>query len=218
MVTDASPIFLQAPGSGESERARKHFVNRCEFVLGAPDVRFMPPADRPEVCFAGRSNCGKSSLITALANRRKLARTSNTPGRTREINVFTIGSSHYLADLPGYGYARMPKQVAARASRLINTYLVGRASLRRVFLLIDGRRGPMTIDEEFMARLDGAGVTFQLVITKLDKIAVSDVGRLEQSVSSALQRHAAAFPAAVGVSAVTGAGINTLRSQIAAIL
>ncbi len=218
MLTDGSSIFLQAPDAGEAERARKNFVNRCEFVLGAPEVKFMPPPNRPEVCFAGRSNSGKSSLINALANRRKLARTSNTPGRTREINIFAIGSSHYLADLPGYGYARMPKQVAARASRLIDAYLVGRVSLRRVFLLIDGRRGPMTIDEEFMARLDGAGVTFQLVVTKLDKIPGSDFGSLEKSVSSALRRHPAAFPAAVGVSAVTGAGINTLRSQIAAIL
>lgn len=218
MLTDFSPIFLQTPDGGASERARKHFVNRCEFVLGAPELRFMPPADRPEVCFAGRSNCGKSSLINALANRRKLARTSNTPGRTREINIFAIGSSHYLADLPGYGYARMPKHIAGRASRLINAYLAGRVSLRRVFLLIDGRRGPMSIDEEFMARLDGAGVTFQLVVTKLDKIAGSEFGRLEQSVSSALQRHPAAFPPALAVSAVTGAGIDTLRSQIAAIL
>ena len=187
-------------------------------MLGAPEVKFLPPPDRPEVCFAGRSNSGKSSLINALANRRKLARTSNTPGRTREINVFAIGGSHYLADLPGYGYARMPKHIAARASRLINAYLVGRVSLRRVFLLIDGRRGPMKIDEDFMARLDSAGVTFQLVVTKLDKVPGSDFSLLQESVSSALQRHPAAFPAAVGVSAVTGEGINTLRSQIATVL
>ena len=217
MLTEGSSIFVQAPDSGESDRARKHFVSKCEFVLGAPEMRFMPPPDRPEVCFAGRSNSGKSSLINALANRRKLARTSNTPGRTREINFFAIGVSQYLADLPGYGYARMPKRTAARASRLINAYLVGRASLRRVFLLIDGRRGPMKIDEEFMERLDSAGVTFQLIVTKCDKISGSDFSRLQASVSTALQRHPAAFPAAVGVSAVTGEGINTLRSQIAAI-
>ena len=129
----------------------------------------LPPADRVEVCFAGRSNVGKSTLINALTGRKALARASNTPGRTQEINYFTLGEDHYLVDLPGYGFAEAPVDVVARWQRLLKAYLSGRATLRRAFVLIDARHGVKPVDEEIMALLDSAAVTFQAVLTKADK-------------------------------------------------
>lgn len=177
----------------------------------------LPAPDRPEICFVGRSNVGKSSLINALANQRKLARTSNTPGRTREVNIFAIGNSHYMIDLPGYGYAKMPKKLAARAAGLIEAYICQRSSLRRVFVLIDGRRGPMEIDEIFMSRLDSVGVGFQIVVTKLDKIKGKSLAAVQESVGKTLASHPASFPDAIATSTVSGEGIDTLRHQIAQI-
>ena len=130
----------------------------------------LPPADRMEVCFAGRSNVGKSSLINALTGRKALARTSNTPGRTQEINFFTAGDSHYLVDVPGYGFANAPVAVVDKWQRLLKNYLSGRVSLRRVFLLVDARHGPKPVDEEIMQLLGRSAVTFQVVLTKTDKL------------------------------------------------
>ena len=209
--------FASAPGRAAAARARRIFSSECRFLLSAPAMASLPLPDRPEVCFTGRSNVGKSTIINSLASRRKLARTSNTPGRTREINIFAVADSHYLADLPGYGFARMPKRLAARAAELIEAYITGRPTLRRVFILIDGRRGPMELDELFMNRLDEAGVGFQIVVTKLDKVRGKDLAEAKRAVRSVLESHPAAFPEAIGTSAVTGEGIDTLRCRIAAI-
>jgi len=153
-----------------AETGRKLFAGPVDFVKGVVAMSGLPPADRAEICFAGRSNVGKSSLINALTGRKTLARTSNTPGRTQEINYFTLGESHYLVDLPGYGYANAPLAKVAAWQALLKQYLAGRASLRRAFVLIDARHGVKPPDEEIMALLDSAAVTFQCVLTKADKI------------------------------------------------
>ncbi len=210
-------VFAAAPGRSTTRRARRLFSGDCRFLLSAPTVDCLPPADRPEVCFTGRSNVGKSSIINALTHQRRLARISNTPGRTREINLFAVGNAHHLADLPGYGFARMSKSVAARSALSINDYIMQRASLRRVFLLIDARRGPMDIDDSFMHFLDEAGVNFQIVVTKLDKLRAPQQMQLEDTIRTSLATHPASFPQAIGTSAVTKKGIDTLRCQIAAI-
>ncbi|MCY3878227.1 MAG: ribosome biogenesis GTP-binding protein YihA/YsxC [Rhodobacteraceae bacterium] len=209
--------FAEQPGKEQAAAGRRLFENRCGFLLSAPALVHLPPPERPEVCFAGRSNVGKSSLINALAGRRNLARSSNTPGRTREINIFSLGDSHYLADLPGYGYAKMSKNTARRAADLTQSYVSGRPSLRRVFLLIDGRRGPMPIDDGFMSMLDESGVSYQLVVTKLDKVSKSGAERLDAGIGTAINHHPAALPSVIGVSAASGTGIPTLRAAIAGI-
>ena len=151
------------------------FPGPAEFVKGVVAMSGLPPADRVEVCFAGRSNVGKSSLINALTARRSLARASNTPGRTQEMNYFALSDSHYLVDLPGYGYANAPKEVVAKWQALLRAYLGGRTTLRRAFVLIDARHGAKAVDEEIFALLDKAAVPFQIVLTKADKIRDSEV-------------------------------------------
>ena len=153
----------------EAEQGRLLFAQTTDFLKGVVAMDGMPPADRMEVCFAGRSNVGKSSLINALTGRKSLARTSNTPGRTQEINFFTLNESHYLVDVPGYGFANAPLPVVKKWQTLLKAYLSGRASLRRVFLLIDSRHGVKSVDEEIMELLGRSAVTFQVVLTKADK-------------------------------------------------
>ncbi|MEN8837366.1 MAG: ribosome biogenesis GTP-binding protein YihA/YsxC, partial [Celeribacter marinus] len=163
------------PDAASLEKGRLLFAGETDFVKGVVAMDGMPPDDRIEVCFAGRSNVGKSSLINALTGRKALARASNTPGRTQEINFFTCGESHYLVDLPGYGYAKAPIKTVEKWQRLLKAYLSGRATLRRAFVLIDSRHGVKSVDEEIMTRLDKSAVTFQVVMTKADK--VKDVER-----------------------------------------
>lgn len=214
-ITNTSAMeFAQEPCAVEVKRADKVFTSDFHFLLSAPTPAYLPSEDRIEVCITGRSNVGKSTIINALANRRKLARASNTPGRTREINIFTLGNKHYIADLPGYGYARMPKKIAAQAAKLIESYITKRSTLRRVLLLIDCRRGVKEIDELFMIRLDEAGVSYQIVLTKQDKVNLKELTNAKASVSSALASHPALFPEAIVTSAKKGTGINTLRCQI----
>jgi len=177
----------------------------------------LPPADRVEVCFAGRSNVGKSSLINALTGRRNLARTSNTPGRTQEINYFTLSSDYYLVDLPGYGFANAPLAVVEAWQHLVKTYLAGRVTLRRAFVLIDSRHGIKPVDEDIMALLDGAAVTFQTVLTKVDKVKPKGLEKTLAQVRGALARHPAAYPELVATSAPKGGGLATLRGIIAGI-
>ncbi len=211
------PVFAEAPPPDEaaSEAGRRLFAGPCEFLKGVASMDGLPPADRLEVCFAGRSNVGKSSLINALTGRKALARASNTPGRTQEINFFALGPDRYLVDLPGYGYAEAPKPVVERWQALLRGYLAGRPTLRRVFLLIDARHGPKAVDEEIMTLLDRSAVTFQAVLTKADKPGSAALEAALARLGESLARHPAAFPEIVVTSAETGRGIETLRSLVA---
>ena len=188
-----------------------------EFIRGTSEPGDYPPATLPEICFAGRSNVGKSSLINSVARRRKLARTSNTPGRTREINFFAVGNGHVLADLPGYGYAKMSKRDLRRCSALIDDYLRRRATLRRLFLLIDARRGVMPADREFMQRLDEVAVAFQIVLTKADKLS-RGLAETERAVAVAMEAHPAALPTLISTSSATMRGVEDVRKAIASIV
>ena len=197
------------------EAGRLLFAGPVDFVKGVVAMDGLPAADRPEVCFAGRSNVGKSSLINALTGRKALARASNTPGRTQEINFFAAGPAHYLVDLPGYGYAEAPLAVVEKWQRLLKSYLSGRQTLRRAFVLVDTRHGVKAVDEEIMALLDRAAVTFQVVMTKADKVKEADHAAVLDQVRSALVKHPAAFNGIVLTSAETGLGIETLRALVA---
>jgi GTP-binding protein len=175
----------------------------------------LPPADRVEVCFAGRSNVGKSSLINALTGTKGLARASNTPGRTQEINFFTQGPGLYLVDLPGYGYANAPLAVVEKWQKLLKQYLSGRQTLRRAFVLIDARHGVKAVDDEIMKLLDSSAVTFQCVLTKTDKVKAAERDRVLAQVRGALAKHPAAYPEIVLTSSEKGDGIASLRAIIA---
>lgn len=203
------------PDAASAERGRLLFAGPIEFLKGVVAMGGMPPADRVEVCFAGRSNVGKSSLINALTGRKALARASNTPGRTQEINFFTAGDSHYLVDLPGYGFAQAPKPVVEKWQALLRAYLSGRPNLRRAFVLIDTRHGVKDVDHEIMALLDRAAVTFQVVMTKADKVKAADHDKVLEQVRGALARHPAAYPELILTSSEKGDGIATLRAVIA---
>lgn len=203
------------PDADAAEAGRRLFAGPVEFVRGVTELVALPPADRTEVCVAGRSNVGKSTLINALTGRRGLARTSGTPGRTQEVNFFALGAGAWLVDLPGYGFAKAPPAVVARWQALLRAYLAGRPNLRRAFVLIDARHGVKPPDEEIMALLDRAAVPFQVVLTKADKIGPAAVPGLIGGVGAALATHPAAFPEILLTSAATGAGIPALRATIA---
>ncbi|MBT8475669.1 MAG: ribosome biogenesis GTP-binding protein YihA/YsxC [Alphaproteobacteria bacterium] len=208
--------FPQAePTEDEIEAGRLLFAGETDFLKGVVAMSGLPPADRPEVCFAGRSNVGKSTLINAVTGRKALARASNTPGRTQEINYFTISDSHYLVDLPGYGFANAPVAVVEKWQRLLKSYLAGRPTLRRAFVLIDARHGVKAVDEEIMSLLDRAAVTFQVVLTKTDKVKEKDRASVLAQVRAALAKHPAAFPEIVLTSSEKGHGIADLRAIIA---
>lgn len=209
--------FPLAPEPEEEAReaGRLLFAGPVDFLKGVVAMDGLPPGDRLEVCFAGRSNVGKSSLINALTGRRALARASNTPGRTQEINFFTAGEARYLVDLPGYGFAEAPVAVVEKWQRLLKAYLSGRANLRRAFVLIDARHGVKAVDEEILTLLDRAAVTFQAVLTKADKILPKEREKVLDQVRGALSKHPAAYPEIVVTSSEKGEGIETLRAIIA---
>ncbi|WP_299142317.1 ribosome biogenesis GTP-binding protein YihA/YsxC [uncultured Tateyamaria sp.] len=207
--------IAEDPDAQTAERGRLLFAGETEFVKGVVAMSGLPPADRMEVCFAGRSNVGKSSLINALTGRKGLARASNTPGRTQEINYFTAGESHYLVDLPGYGYANAPLPIVAKWQKLLKQYLSGRQTLRRAFVLIDARHGVKKVDEEILSLLDSAAVTFQCVLTKTDKVKARDRDAVLAQTRAALAKHPAAFPELILTSSEKGDGIATLRATIA---
>ncbi|PZX12268.1 GTP-binding protein [Palleronia aestuarii] len=204
---------LADPGHDARERGRILFAGETTFVKGVVAMSGLPPDDRPEICFAGRSNVGKSTLINALTGRKTLARASNTPGRTQEINFFGL-ADRYLVDLPGYGFANAPVKVVEGWQALMKAYLSGRASLRRAFLLVDARHGVKPVDEEIMALLDRSAVTFQTVFTKIDKVKASERDRVLDQVRTALARHPAAYPELVVTSSEKGDGIADLRAII----
>ena len=207
--------IAEEPDHAKSEKGRLLFAGGTDFLKGVVSMSGLPQADRIEVCFAGRSNVGKSSLINALTGRKALARTSNTPGRTQEINFFKMGEEHYLVDVPGYGFANAPLPIVEKWQRLLKSYLSGRPSLRRVFLLIDARHGPKKVDIEIMDMLSKSAVTFQVVLTKLDKVKEKDRENILKQVRASLQKHPAAFPEIILTSSERGWGIPTLRSIIA---
>ncbi len=215
-MTDALPFpEAETPSPEALEKGRLLFAGETQFLKGVVAMSGLPEPDRLEVCFAGRSNVGKSSLINALTGTRNLARASNTPGRTQEINFFTAGEDRYLVDLPGYGYANAPLKVVAQWQALLKQYLSGRVNLRRAFVLIDSRHGVKKVDEEIMSLLDSSAVTFQCVLTKADKVKEKDRPKVLTQVRGALARHPAAYPEIVVTSSEKGWGIETLRALIA---
>ena len=194
------------------------FAKPWQFVKSAPALQFLPESDRPEVALAGRSNVGKSSLINALVRRRGLARTSNTPGRTQELNYFeTPGVALFLVDMPGYGFAEAPKDKVEAWTRLVRAYLHGRPTLVRVFLLIDARHGSKSVDLALMKLMDEAAVSYQAVLTKADKIKPQRLAEVAAATAAALEKHPAAFARLVATSAQTGTGIAEIRAEIAAL-
>ena len=199
------------------ERGRRLFAGRCDFVAGIASMDALPPSGLPEIAFAGRSNVGKSSLINALTGRRSLARTSRTPGRTRQLNFFDLGGRLMLVDLPGYGYARASKTDIAQWSRLVRNYLRGRAGLKRLCLLIDARHGLHDGDRALMTMLDEAGVAFQGVLTKADKTSGKALPESADKVRTDLAMQIAAHPRLIVTSARTQAGIPELRAELAAL-
>lgn len=205
--------LVEAPDDASRERGRKFFAAETTFVKGVVAMSGLPPADRVEICFAGRSNVGKSTLINALTGRKSLARASNTPGRTQEINFFERGPL-YLVDLPGYGFANAPVAVVDKWQRLLKNYLSGRATLRRAFVLIDSRHGIKAVDEEILSLLDTSAVPFQVVLTKADKIKLGERDKMLTQVRGALAKHVAAYPELILTSSENGDGIATLRSTI----
>jgi GTP-binding protein len=211
------PVFEELDES-KKELGRLLFSKETSFVKGVVDMPGLPDPDKIEVCFSGRSNVGKSSLINALTGRKGLARASNTPGRTQEINFFSIPDNHYLVDLPGYGYANAPIKVVEKWQNLLKRYLAGRQSLRRAFVLVDGRHGVKKVDTEIMSMLDNSAVTFQVVLTKLDKVKEKDHENIMEQVRTSLQKHPAAFPEIILTSSEKGLGIQTLRSVIATLV
>jgi GTP-binding protein len=202
------------------EAARKLFAGPIAFLKSAPGLQFLPDPDVPEVAFAGRSNVGKSSLLNALTGRNGLARTSNTPGRTQELNLFDVGEPivFRLVDMPGYGYAEAPKDVVRKWKHLVNDYLRGRPTLKRVLLLIDSRHGLKPVDREVMELLDKAAVSYQIALTKGDKIKPTQLEAIHAKVAEDARKHPAAHPEVIATSAEKGIGIPELRAAVLAAL
>jgi GTP-binding protein len=191
------------------------FAGGCAFVAAANNMRALPPVSLPEICFAGRSNVGKSSLVNALTGRRMLARTSQTPGRTRQLIFFALANRLQLVDLPGYGYAAAPKADIKAWTGLTRKFLAGRPSLQRVFLLIDSRRGVGRADEDIMDLLDEAAVSWAVVLTKSDKLKPAQIDKIVKDTSVTISRHVAAYPEIFTTSSETKDGIEYLRAHIA---
>ena len=203
------------------EPARKLFAGPVSFLKSAPDLKFLPDADAPEVAFAGRSNVGKSSLLNRLTNRNSLARTSNTPGRTQELNFFDVGASEEgavpvmrLVDMPGYGFAKAPKDMVRKWRFLVNDYLRGRVVLKRALVLIDSRHGIKDVDREVMTMLDKAAVTYHVVLTKADKIKASELAAVTAETEAEARKHVAAHPRLLVTSSEKDFGIAELRAAI----
>jgi len=198
------------------EAARKLFSGPVSFLLSAPELKFLPTPTVPEIAFAGRSNVGKSSLLNRLANRTSLARTSNTPGRTQELNFFEVGEPMKLrlVDMPGYGFAKAPKEVARKWRFLVNDYLRGRQVLKRTLVLVDSRHGLKDVDHEVMKMLDDAAVSYRIVLTKADKIKASELAEVTARTELEARKHPAAHPEIIVSSAEKGLGMDRLRAAV----
>ncbi|MES2137930.1 MAG: ribosome biogenesis GTP-binding protein YihA/YsxC [Pseudomonadota bacterium] len=208
--------MISGQGDNLAEQARKLFAGPIEFLKSAPELKFLPDPTVPEIAFAGRSNVGKSSLLNALTNRSKLARTSNTPGRTQELNFFDVGQPLQirLVDMPGYGFADAPKDMVRRWRFLVNDFLRGRAVLKRALVLIDSRHGLKDVDREVMDMLDSAAVSYHLVLTKADKVKPTELSATLEKITVEARTHPAAHPTIFTTSAETGSGIAELRTAI----
>ena len=208
--------MAQGQPEDEAERARLLFAGRIEFLKSAPTLLFLPDADFPEIAFAGRSNVGKSSLLNALTGRKSIARASVTPGRTQELNFFEVGepTKLRLVDMPGYGFAKAPPEVAKKWQRLVRDFLRGRVVLKRVLLLIDSRHGIKPPDLEMMTMLDESAVVYRLVLTKADKIKPSELDKVMAETLVEARKHSAAYPELLVTSAETKAGIAELRTAV----
>ena len=206
-----------APFTAEQlEHARKLFAGHVGFLKSAPTLEFLPDATVPEVAFAGRSNVGKSSLLNALTNRNGLARTSNTPGRTQELNFFDVGLplSFRLVDMPGYGFAKAPKDMVRQWRYLVNDFLRGRDVLKRCLVLIDSRHGIKDVDREILGMLDKAAVSYRIVLTKADKVKATDLAAVTQATEEEARKRPAAHPDIIATSSEGGMGIAELRAAV----
>ena len=198
----------------ELAAANTQFTKPCNFVISVANLVQLPESDFDEVAFAGRSNVGKSSLINALFNQTKLAKTSSTPGRTQQLNFFNFDNKLYLVDLPGYGYAKAPEKLVKQWQVVLKTYLRGRPTLRRVFLLIDSRHGLKKEDREIMKLLDESAVTYQIVLTKIDKISEKALTSVSTLIKEELKKHAAAMPEPLATSSEKKFGLDVLKAEI----
>lgn len=198
--------------------ANKLFKQPCRFVLGVADLAQLPITGLPEVAFVGRSNVGKSSLINALTGQKGLAKTSNTPGRTQQLNYFEFEGQIYLVDLPGYGFAQAPENLVKQWQKLIFAYLQGRVELKRVFMLIDSRHGVKKVDEDIMKMLDTAAVTYQIVLTKTDKISAPALDKVVKATEEIVKKHGAAYARVLTTSSEKGIGLEQVRAEIASLI
>jgi GTP-binding protein len=217
MVEITPRLLPDADDAAALEAGRHLFAQPCDFIFATGSLDMLPEAGLPEICFAGRSNVGKSSLINALTGRRTLARTSNTPGRTQQLIFFDLGARLRLVDMPGYGYAEVPKEVREAWTAVIKGFLRGRVPLKRALVLVDARHGLKDSDKEMMKLLDGSGVAFQMVLTKADKLKPPALRRVLEETAKALVKHPAAHPEVVVTSSETGAGVPELRASLAAL-
>lgn len=199
------------------ETGRLLFAAECTFLLGVASLSQVPETTLPEIAFAGRSNVGKSSLINALTGRKTLARTSNTPGRTQQINFFDLGGRLMITDLPGYGYAKAPVAEVKRWTRMIKSYLRGRVQLRRVLVLVDARHGLKDTDRQVMSALDDSAVSYQVVLTKTDKISATALTELKEKTLKELSKHVASHPVVLVSSSRKVIGVEELRAELAAL-